>query len=832
MSMAKYNSEKFISDIKTATTEEEVKSLFIKKLDIKLIATNRNDLYCPQILFEFKYNKNLRNLSHRSAVISQAIYYIRNLKFGQAKKSIPPYICIADKSDALLFETHTFKNLYNNDDKYDWRLAPSSPDKSLIRDVEHLAEVSDCHTYSLTKLAEVSTLFERMDKIISGVLMMEFIEKKTITEENFESVFEYWNGQIGPYVKNGFKPSKYFISDIEYRKSHVIKEESKVVFQFDDDAARTKRVVLKDYYHFWDLFEKVSKPSVIRGILSKVDRISDDRQRRFEGEFFTPVEFATLGLEYIEKVAGKKWWKSGEYRLWDMAAGTGNLEYNLPAEAYPFLYLSTLHETDVEYVRKMFRGANCFQYDYLNDDAHKVLRKNIDAFDENIEWKLPKNLRNDLKNPKIKWIILINPPFATSQVAGASGDHRADVSNTVVRKYMHADDLGEVSRELFSQFIYRIGREFKGKHAHLAMFSKIKYINSNNDQKLRDNVFNFNYERGFIFSSKNFSGTSNTNQFPVGFLIWDLLNHKPLDCQSITVDVMNSNVEKIGEKLLKVSDRSDNLNNWIKRTKTSSIFPAFSSSINIKIGGKDVRNRIADGFLASMMCKGNDLQNQNYVSLLSGPYVSAGAFSITKDNFEQAVVIFAARKAPQPNWINDRNQFFAPTTELSREFILDCAIYTLFHIANETVSLGIVEYMGEKFDIKNNMFPILLAELKNWNISDLDIRYSTESAEDRFAAKFISGNIKHLSTEARSVLNAAKLTYKFFYENSNIADTISVKLKTWDAGFWQIRKSFTDNIEFTELLADLDKHKSALRAKILASIHSYGIFDRDMDKVL
>jgi predicted nucleotidyltransferase len=117
-----------------------------------------------------------------------------------------------------------------------------------------------------------------------------------------------------------------------------------------------------------------------------------------------------------------------------------------------------------------------------------------------MQWKLPQKLRNDLNNPKLKWIMFINPPFATSQKAGTNhGDSKQGVSDTAVRKMMHNDNLGEVSRELFSQFIYRIKKEFEGKQTHLALFSTLKYINATNDQKLRDNVFNFGFEQGFVF---------------------------------------------------------------------------------------------------------------------------------------------------------------------------------------------------------------------------------------------------------------------------------------------------------------------------------------------
>ena len=105
---------------------------------------------------------------------------------------------------------------------------------------------------------------------------------------------------------------------------------------------------------------------------------------------------------------------------------------------------------------------------------------------------------------------------------------------TKIREMMDNEGLGEVSRELFSQFLYRIHKEFQGRDAYLGLFSKIKYINSNNDQKFRDKIFKYKFESGFIMSSKNFHGLR--GQFPIGFLVWNLGKEKKLESQNITLD--------------------------------------------------------------------------------------------------------------------------------------------------------------------------------------------------------------------------------------------------------------------------------------------------------
>jgi type I restriction-modification system DNA methylase subunit len=64
--------------------------------------------------------------------------------------------------------------------------------------------------------------------------------------------------------------------------------------------------------------------------------MTDAEKQKRNGEFFTPIPFAKKALDYIEKTLGRQWWKTGEYRLWDMAAGTGNFEYHLPQEALQY----------------------------------------------------------------------------------------------------------------------------------------------------------------------------------------------------------------------------------------------------------------------------------------------------------------------------------------------------------------------------------------------------------------------------------------------------------------------------------------------------------------
>ncbi|MDR3181382.1 MAG: hypothetical protein LBT89_00430 [Planctomycetaceae bacterium] len=532
-----------------------------------------------------------------------------------------------------------------------------------------------------------------------------------------------------------------------------------------------------------------------------------DRQR-YEGEFFTPLPFAEKALEYIEAQLGKNYLQTGQYRLWDMAAGTGNLERSLPAGTLPHCYLSTLYQDDALTLQEQFPdAAQTFRYDYLNDDPALM----------------PPLLAADLHNPKRHWLVLLNPPYATAQNAAVKGKAKTGVAETKIRRQMHAAGLGEVSRELYTQFLYRIQNDFQNRTAVLGLFAPLKYLISRNYQRFREQIFPCRFLSGFIFSSAVFSGTSAANHFPVSFILWNLQQRQPLESQTIVLDVYNESAEKIGTKQLRWANRSQLLNGWIKRPRAAILFPPFSSAITVKEGNTDTRNRIAEGFLASLMCPGNELQNQQKTAFLSGPQVSAGAFSVTAENFEQAMTVFAARKIPQNNWLNHVDQLMQPNQELPKEFIGDCTLWSLFDNKNQTAALKDVLYRGKVYQVRNHFFPFPVDKIRQWHVADAAIAATLQTAENTFVADWLAE--QSLSVEASAVLSAAETLYRHFYGHLPELPLSKYKIETWDAGWRQISLALPEcqTHRFIKEFADLHRCRDALKRKILPQLVRFGI---------
>ena len=886
--------------LKPCAKEEEVKAEFCKFFKMKIFALRGIDHYTENILFEFKYDRNFRNPENVARALAQTMYYARMLKYGAGltKYPLPPYICVVDKNEAFFAETKDYARFYTSkSDRYDWDRAPSTPCPKLVGDIfgfltQRHRDAEDCsqitsgtivhksqvtniciddngdnceqlrfvnnsrlpYIYDLTKPTEEEQFVAKCKQnLVAQMTFLDLLEKKAITEDNFLDVFDYWDGLFGAYVRNGRKSSEYFLSDIEQGKS-IVAQDGQVLFAVEGGAYIPKTLQSEKYRHFWQNYEKVP-PSGMMRIRQMSDRLTEDFRRRFTGEFFTPVDFAAKGLEYIERTLGREWWKRGNVRLWDMAAGTGNLEFKLPSSALQHCYLSTLEAEDAKYCQKIFPAATCFQYDYLADDVPALAGQM--TFGQTR--KMPPNLAADLANPNIEWIILINPPFATANtVSGETGKKSKDtVSMTTIREWMNEEGYGEASRELFTQFLFRISKEFKDKQAHLCMFSKLKYINSNNDQKIRDGFFQYQYERGFIFPIKCFYGA--TGNFPVGFLIWNLAKKEHLKDQSITLDVFNADVEKIGTKVFPSVERTAMLNKWCPRPKWDgkSIMPTFVSAFNLKTDNKDKRNHVAPGFLCSVSSNGDDFQHTNSVFILSAPYANAGAFSVTPENFEKAMVLHAVKKIPKATWTNDRNAFYAPNAGGSRscatdgaadaqervppddalglpsEFMTDCVVWSAFADSNYAVSLSNVQYQGRVWQIANNLYPFLLDEVRRWPCEHGGIAAQLAAAnEDRFLAKWLVERGERLSPAAVAVLAAARALYREFYANICHTPWMDWKIETWDVGYYQVRnamKSIADIYAPTDPAEDLRAVHDALRTKLLPQIYSLGFLNPDVD---
>jgi hypothetical protein len=232
--------EEFKNQLERSTQEDEVRGIYANFFNIKYNTSSRNDLYTPQVLFEFKADKNFHNLKALATILAQSLYYIRRLKYVQISKAIPFFICLADKNEATLTETRKWSTYYTSD-AYDWERPASKPDPKLIDHLVKEPETGKIHIYAITKRQELDAFKKNLDNALNPQLIFDFGDKKVINEENFEAVFDHWKSVIGPYIVNGYKPSFYFLANIQRDKVIIDKDNSRVVFTFEDKNSKTTK---------------------------------------------------------------------------------------------------------------------------------------------------------------------------------------------------------------------------------------------------------------------------------------------------------------------------------------------------------------------------------------------------------------------------------------------------------------------------------------------------------------------------------------------------------------------------------------------------------------
>ncbi len=485
-----------------------------------------------------------------------------------------------------------------------------------------------------------------------------------------------------------------------------------------------------------------------------------------------------------------------------MCCGVGNLE--VKHSNHRNVFMSTLDQADVDVMRatKTCVAATRFQYDYLNDDI-----TDDGQIDYTLTNKLPAELRAAIAAANAgtgkKILVLINPPYA--EAANSQGNEgKTDVAATNIGAWMKSQDYGYGARELFTQFLVRIGREMPT--ATVAMFSTLKYVNAPNFEKFREH-WNAQFLDGFIVHSKAFDGLK--GNFPIGFLIWKTNKQgRRTAITEIAVEVLDKKANPIGDKKFYNLPNNQFLSLWMPRLKTSGTNIPLKNAIHPQTNHAKV-TAWRDDAIGYLLANSNDPQHAGTLTALYSSVCSqANGFYITPDNLWQAAIVFAVRRLIKPTWINDRDQFLQPSAPLSDEFKTDCLIWMLFNGSNLTASADGLEWNGRTWSIVNHFIPFTEGEVgaPERFESDFMVRYlatpyprhsvaskaqSTESLDPaQLRRNSQDDKAKPLSPEALAVLNAGRALWQAYFAHTpphSVREEL--KLNRADVGWYQIRNA-------------------------------------------
>ncbi len=751
--------------LQKATSEEDVKDMYIKALGLKEYQKNLIDIQTKEIWFEAKQDSK-----HSSyAMFTQLLHYVQEaLNHGDY---VPPFLAVIDTKKAALMKTVDVLPLL---EKKIIKWGKSASDYT-----PEALDVVSAHIGTHFVSFKIETHEEEFIQTIKNAIKSGDIIRTQITPDNLKQVFDKWVEMVGREIKD-MKEEDYallFFADIMHDgtvsthndlPAELLHKNNAPVFSLGGKIYELGNK--EGYRQFWAIYHKPPKAEYRDYLLERRDSLIPLDERSFKGAYYTPLHVVDKAYDKLTETLGPNWQK--DYIVWDMCCGVGNLEvkHSNPRK----IYMSTLDQADVDVMKatKTCVAAQRFQYDYLNDDI-----TDDGKIDYSLTNKIPEGLRKAIAEGK-KILVLINPPYAeaTSADTASGGENKTGVAKTKFSATAMSV-YGKASNELYTQFIARIALEIP--NATLAMFSTLKYISAPTLDTFRDN-WNAKYLDGFVVHSRAFDGIN--GDFPIGFLIWKTNQNskQKIPLTEIMAEVLDKQARPIGQKTFCNISNEKLLTDWIERSRANKadVVP-LKNAITPATASKDLRGtKWSDNAIAWLNCAGNDLQNASLKTMLfSSGYGSGRGNFVNEKNLWQSATVFSIRRLIKPTWLNDRDQFLQPTEPLSDEFKNDCLVWMLFNGSNLTASANDLEWNGKKWSIVNHFIPYTEAEVN-----------APERFESDFMVRYLAD--KTLSDEARAVMEEGKHLWQAYFAHTdtrNVRDEL--KLNRPDVGWYQVRKA-------------------------------------------
>lgn len=647
-------------EFKSSTREDEIKAKFLTFLSVSLDMRYNIDCYTDNILFEFKYDKDIRSPD----VLAQATYYLNALlKHGD---KIPPYIALINIDEIAVFESSVVEPIYKRNSLFS-NGSPSNPDAAVVNAVsKYINTLYFCASFDYEE-----------EFVIALDSVKDLLNKKRIVAEKIKisNVKRAYNGyvrQLGDYILSQSSSSGVF----EFRADAIgkavivadspITNEYSIDFQFDNGAKRIENIDKSAYDSYWKQWKRITTDEEAIAVFKTIYDLLGISDRRTKGQFYTPHNLAKEAWNRIINELGDNFWESGNWRIWDCCAGTGNLEYDvIPDSCKQYMYLSTLDIEEVDTLKQKFPLNRCvFQYDFLDDHINK----------------LPTMLKTDMADQNIKWLFLINPPYVEAQ---GKSSVQSGTTQSNLQDRMKYENLGDAAREMFSQFLYRIEKEFKNKY-FLGLFSSVKFFTSKKFEGFRY-FWTPEFKGGFVVNaSEHFQCKGN---WPLIFSLFDRTFRRQLELgvnpwmnQTFEYDIYDKNLNNVGTKKFKVFDKTKNFRLYFPDNPSSLTVrtPLLSSGIALSTGNTYCEPFAPHGFVATMVFIGGDFQQQNRCFLASGVVnTNHNNIYLTEENYKDVLIGFSLYKCPNSSWLNNKDFFSIPNRPLTDEEKMDCLLYSL-----------------------------------------------------------------------------------------------------------------------------------------------------------
>jgi hypothetical protein len=255
-------------------------------------------------------------------------------------------------------------------------------------------------------------------------------------------------------------------------------------------------------------------------------------------------------------------------------------------------------------------------------------------------------------------------------------------------------------------------------------------------------------------------------------------------------------IQKQGTKTFYNVDGQKKSSEWVreplKGLKTKNC-PQMTSAVKYR---NEVGNgKVTQNHIGYMLSNANSIQsNDTNVALFSTGIYKGHGFSITAENFKRVVTLFSARKLVLSNWLNEKDEYFAPNENHPKfeQFYVDSIVYSLFNNSSEQSALSNIHYQNQIWNIPNEFFWMSndeIIEISGQVFNHEIMEQRTQS--ERFVFIKLFGDEKlyeKLSDDAKLVLDIATQFVRDTFIYRNEYSDYENQAYNWDSGYSQLKK--------------------------------------------
>ena len=414
-----------------------------------------------------------------------------------------------------------------------------------------------------------------------------------------------------------------------------------------------------------------------------MDKLNDNLIKKELGAFFTPPAYAKKSVGLVRE-AIKLVPKGNDYIILDRCAGTGNLQAELSDEELSHTIVSTYEYYEYKVLLERFAGR--VRHIIPPTDDNVVFSSgfvvNADALSE--DFLNNEIIKQYVDNPKCTVILFENPPYAEAgaiQTNEARTIRGASWKKSFIAGEMKNEVKGVAKNDLANLFIWSgFEKYLRYETDSYVLFSPVKYFKS-------QNLFNKNFQKGFIFNRKYFHAGASA----LSCVFWKNKNNKQevfdMDIYDLddknTLDTLDDEAKFLKQiKLKKVNKLLSDL--YDKRQ-----FSDDKNGVTIGYDGKeskDVKIRISPlynkNIIGYLVAQSFSFENPRMLSNLFRTAIYNGnGFYLRSDNFLEKLPLFAAGKYPiEEKWYKNGTIFKSSDGgdkyTKDKDFLKSCFIFT------------------------------------------------------------------------------------------------------------------------------------------------------------